>query len=164
MFSSRIYPTKEDLPNVAKSSVHLFFSNNEVEEHNQERMLILRNCSPAPRKITSTAQDKLTGLTSRQEQNQQILANLASLKVNETQGLPSTVTLQIGIRYMITINIDVGDGLFNGASGILREFTAINEMCTIVWIEFDDKKIGNKLYIRYFIIKNLKNNISFFRT
>lgn len=146
MFSSRIYPSKEDLPDIAKSAVHLFFSNNEVEEHNQERMRILGNCSPAPRKITPIAQDKLTGLTSRQEQNQQILANLASLKVSETQGLPSTVTLQIAIRYMITINIDVGDGLFNGASGILREFTVVDEMCTIVWIEFDDKKIGKILF------------------
>ena len=42
------------------------------------------------------------------------------MKIRDTGGLPYILHLQIDKQYMITTNIDVADGLVNGATGILK--------------------------------------------
>lgn len=146
LFTSRIYNSEDDLPEIARSAVHLFFSNNEVEQHNNRRMELLSNVIPPPRKILCKSIDRITGIKGLpervREQTLQYLENVRNFKISETQGLPSVLLLQIGIRYMVTVNINVEDGIFNGASGILKDFTTLNEECNIAWVKFDDEKIG----------------------
>jgi len=49
---------------------------------------------------------------------------LTSLKKRtECGGLAYTTVLKIGIKYMIVTNIDVEDGLVNGACDILKNIT-----------------------------------------
>ena len=44
---------------------------------------------------------------------------------------------------MITTNIDVSDGLFNGATGIIRFIEqSLQGAPMAIWIEFDDSTIG----------------------
>lgn len=146
MFTNRIFKSEDELPEMVKSATHLFHSNDEVERHNLQRMTSLANVIPPPCKRICSSMDKITGVKGRpervREQTQQILENLATFKVTQTQGLASVLTLQVGIRYMITININVEDGIFNGASGILKGLIEINGQCSIAWIKFDDEKIG----------------------
>ncbi|XP_044598214.1 ATP-dependent DNA helicase PIF1-like, partial [Cotesia glomerata] len=52
---------------------------------------------------------------------------------DEVDKLPSNLLLSIGIKYMVTVNIDVEDGLVNGAVGITR-----------LWLDFSDDQIGKK--------------------
>lgn len=150
MFKSRIFKSENELPEIAKSAVHLFYSNDEVDAYNQSRMLFLGNKVPPPRKITCLASDKVSGIRGRPDrvlqQTNQILSSVQTLKSKDTQGLVYTLPLQIGVRYMITVNINVADGIFNGASGVLEDFTESNGTCNIAWIKFDDEKIGNKIY------------------
>ena len=61
----------------------------------------------------------------------------------ECGGLCSELLLKIGIKYMIVINIDVEDGLVNGACGIIKHITFSDKnVPLIIWLEFDNDKIG----------------------
>lgn len=63
---------------------------------------------------------------------------------------------------MITSNIDVEDGLVNGAVGILEHVTLYEnnlESPKIIWLNFNDKFVGNKArcsFVKYIAKNNLK--------
>lgn len=93
-------------------------------------------------KVDSQAIDKVRGNPSATS-NAQALYTLAELPTKSTYGLPRTVNLQIGIRYMVTTNLDVADGLFNGACGIMKYIElSSNNSTQCVWLKFDDHSIG----------------------
>ena len=105
-------------------------------------------------------------------------------KKQECGGLCSELLLKIGIKYMIVINIDLEDGLVNGACGILKHITFSNkDVPLIIWLDFNNNKIGNKSQIKYNsyikeynidyklipiskmdVIINTKNNYQFIRS
>jgi hypothetical protein len=97
------------------------------------------------------ATDSAVGAHSRTEENQ-VLHNLKKLPTQKTHGLPIQIILQEGIRYTITSNIDVSDGLFNGATGILKFVEIIVDESSgkrdvkfgAAYLEFDDPKVGRK--------------------
>lgn len=64
----------------------------------------------------------------------------------ETQGLPTGIGLKINIRYIITKNINVSDGLANGVTGILKDITFVTkndkQVPKTLWFDFELKKIG----------------------
>lgn len=73
-----------------------------------------------------------------------------SFKTTDCDGIPYETHLQVGGKYMVTTNIDVSDGLFNGATGTLChiEFgkNRIGESIpTIAWMEFDRRHIGSEM-------------------
>ena len=63
---------------------------------------------------------------------------------NRDDSMPSEIILQIGIKYMITRNINVDDGLFNGTCGILREIQLdpTGRYAELLWLDFMDTDIG----------------------
>lgn len=87
------------------------------------------------------AKDKIIG-KSKDKDKQNYLNLTKTLKRRETYGL-DVLDLKIDIRYMLTININTHDGLFNGATGILRkiDFDDNNNPKT-VYIEFDNSHVG----------------------
>ena len=68
------------------------------------------------------------------------------LKTQDTYGLPRKLDLAIGVRYMVSTNIDIEDGLVNGSSGVLRwidTYPVGDELIVQrVWIDFDYSSIG----------------------
>ena len=54
-------------------------------------------------------------------------------------------------RYQITANIDVDDGLTNGAGCIVKKFQFLtsSRVPSIVWVQFDEPKIGHQTRIKY---------------
>ncbi|UYV81693.1 hypothetical protein LAZ67_20002002 [Cordylochernes scorpioides] len=92
------------------------------------------------------------------------------MSVAETDGLPYMLPLAVGYPYMITSNIDVADGLVNGAIGVLLYIErqpanaddrsapggpststslppAEDEIATL-WFQFEDKNTGTKAKIK----------------
>ncbi|GFU84754.1 ATP-dependent DNA helicase [Trichonephila clavipes] len=65
----------------------------------------------------------------------------------DTNGLPYQTTFVVNIYYMITTNIDVSDGLANGAVGkLVHAETDNNGIVIIAWLEFPElPRIGEKL-------------------
>lgn len=58
-------------------------------------------------------------------------------------GLPMVYRSAIGLRNELTLNLDVEDGLVNGAGGVCSYFTTtVSGKLKIVWIHFDDPGIG----------------------
>ncbi|CAF4947099.1 unnamed protein product [Pieris macdunnoughi] len=82
----------------------------------------------------------------------------------DTNGLPYQTTFVINIYYMITTNIDVSDGLANGAAiavgKLVHAETDIEGVVKIAWLEFPElPRIGEKLR-RKAAGHASKNNIS----
>ena len=70
----------------------------------------------------------------------------------KTMGLSKRLTLGIGVPCDICLNIDVDDGLTNGASCVVRNFdfrVSGSKRCSIVWVEFDDKLVGKSWSRKY---------------
>lgn len=135
LFQSRIVYNHDVIP---KNTIHLFRTNDEVNNIknkiiNQDKM-----------KIIIEANDKISG-KSTISMELKLLNLCKNIGTQNAQGLPSNLLLSIGIQYMLTVNIDVEDGLVNGAVGILKGY-GLNERGDIIrlWMHFPDDQIGKK--------------------
>ena len=79
------------------------------------------------------------------------------LKLDQTAKLPYLLLLKIDIPYMITMNIDIRDKVVNGEIGNLKyvEWKTTEEPENIstkiirIWLEFQDKSVGQELHRKY---------------
>lgn len=83
----------------------------------------------------------------------------------ECTGLMYSVNLQVGGMYFVTTNIDVSDGLFNGATGVLRAIeygvkagTDGESVPTSAWIQFCHPSIGQELRANPWIKQRASRN------
>ncbi|UYV69623.1 hypothetical protein LAZ67_7000006 [Cordylochernes scorpioides] len=147
---------KENVPN----AVRLFYSNHEVDSYNRNAIQNTHNC---------IATDIMLGYSSNSEKSRK-QGKLHKMSVAETDGLPYMLPLAVEYPYMITSNIDVADGLVNGAIGVLLYIErqpanaddrsapggpststslppAEDEIATL-WFQFEDKNTGTKAKIK----------------
>ncbi|CAG9799251.1 unnamed protein product [Chironomus riparius] len=140
LFESRCF-NENTLPTVARTRLRLIAFNEGVDTYNMQRAQELIRANALH--FTYKAVDKFIG-TYKDEQKRRARHLIKSMKPNDTQGLIYELQLVIGLRYMISTNIDVCDGLFNGACGILRFVELQNRKINAIYIEFDDVKTGAK--------------------
>lgn len=70
----------------------------------------------------------------------------------KTMGLSAQLFLVIGIAAEITSNVNVQDGITNGASCVIKQFDYRVEgstRCSIIWVQFDDEKIGREIRTQF---------------
>jgi hypothetical protein len=113
------------------------------------------------KKKTHVAVDKIIGLNISESTKNQVKFNLQEFadkfEHRKTKGLPKSLRFVIGMRYMVTTNLDVDDGLFNGAVGKLKFLEISNQRLEAVYLEFDDSSVGGKAReSRKLIIKHNK--------
>lgn len=144
---------------VADNIVRLYASNNLVDAYNMKRIKSFEG-----EEFLSLADDCIVSDMSRSEKDK-ILTSLRSKSTSECSGLPCQVLFKVGIKYMITSNIDIEDGLVNGACGVLKHITFENNSVdiSIVWIEFNIETVGRKArskYKAYMLEHGLQENLT----
>lgn len=140
LFKSREVDNSSFPPN----TVHLFLSNKEVDCHNIKAITLNKNI-----KHMSVAYDCCVG-DAPVSAKEHILNKVSNFDIQKTGGLRTNLTLKCGIKYMITCNIDVSDGLVNGAIGTLQDITYNNQnKVSILWLKFNSLFIGSNRRKRY---------------
>jgi len=124
--------------NYPSSAQHLFKTNSQVETHNIS--LYERSTD---QKYFIQSIDSVVGTISADMASH--ILNIIPSDSRKTAQLPSTLPLAVGCRYEISVNVNVSDGLANGAGGIIQHIqltTGNMKASGIVWILFDDNKVG----------------------
>ncbi|XP_069110076.1 ATP-dependent DNA helicase PIF1-like [Argopecten irradians] len=141
-----VTPTSSAYP---KNVLHLFTENKRVDNFNTQliqdldttKVNVLAHTDViAPANLSKQSKIHLAAEMNRQENH------------SKTGNLPSVLKLAEEMTYDVTVNVDVTDGLTNGASGIVKyiEFKEVTrERPAIVWIHFSDENIGSKRRTQY---------------
>ncbi|GFT63710.1 ATP-dependent DNA helicase [Trichonephila clavipes] len=105
------------------ATVRLFHRNHDVDAYNNNAFIP---------EFENIADDKMIGYNTLTEVAT-ARRNLHKMSVVESGGLPYSLKLAVGYPYMITMNLDVEDGLVNGAIGTLKyiEYLTEDEQVTI---------------------------------
>lgn len=100
---------------VPENAIRLFSDNASVDKYNDTKISNMSDkgyVSEARNTILSKIPDKVKN---------SVLQFLSKKQASELNGLPHVLRLKIGIKYMMTCNIDVKDGLVNGSFGTLKK-------------------------------------------
>src|SRR5690349_7984554 len=122
------------------SAIHLFTTNESVDNYNRMRLNEMKGDG-----CIHFANDTCYGASDPKVRDGYIKM-LSKCKPQETYGLAYEINLKVGAKYMITQNIDVADGLVNGAIGILKKISrSRNNNPSIIWFDFVDSIIGQDM-------------------
>ena len=134
LFSKRLFNKNDS--KVPENAIRLFYTNEQVEKYN----ILAINRSPLQEYIVE-AMDFVTSGTTKLMRDR-ALFSVANRSIRDTYGLPKSLILKVGIKYMVTNNIDIPDGLVNGTTGILIDITLCHDRIEILWFDFGNETIG----------------------
>ena len=126
----------QNMSNYPTHTLHVYRLNADVDSHNS---LMLNNLAPKNEQCVIKACDAVAGQTTHMS-----LSNLSD-KRSETGGLHSILKLAVGACVMLTANVDVSDGLVNGARGeVVHIITNSQHAVTRVLVKFENSQVGLK--------------------
>lgn len=144
---------KEETPEIT-SIPHLFTTRKEVQSYNNK----IYEMADESQKVSINALDCVIG-TPDDAVKLKVLTRVPD-DCAKTMGLSSMLFLVIGVPAEITNNVNVQDGITNGASCTVKLFDYRVEgstRCSIIWVQFDDENIGKELRKEY--TRLFKNDI-----
>ena len=141
-------PTKEDIevlqsrtvadddPNCPHDSLHVYRLNKDVDEQN---ILKLNELAPATQQVVVRAVD-----CSKDKHTHQLNTTMPKNK-SDTGGLVQELHIAVAAKVMLTVNVDVSDGLVNGARGTIEDIIRApgSNNVTVVLVKFDHPRVGN---------------------
>ncbi|XP_052276203.1 uncharacterized protein LOC127875286 isoform X2 [Dreissena polymorpha] len=122
------------------NTTHIFMTNEKVDAHND----LVYTLASQTDKIRLTAWDVVIGDVAENVKDE-IIQKIPN-KLSKTMGLSKTLSISLQSRVELSTNVDVDDGLANGASGQVMGLThsKISHKGIIVWVKFENDKIGIK--------------------
>lgn len=144
---------------VPQDAIRFFAENKNVELYNDKKI----NSHPGQQYI-SEAKDIILGKVN-ESVKQRVLETLKNKRITEVNGLLYILKLKRDIKYMITKNIDIEDGLVNGACGVLKfiSFESTSGKPIKLWIDFHSERVGRKARQRvseYMEHTNIASNLT----
>ena len=130
LLKSRTVDPKD--PNYPRQALHVYKSNAEVDQHNLFRLSELTDIHRI--KALDYRRDKQTGQ----------LNLTAPTKASKCGGLREVINIAVNARVMLLANIDVADGLVNGACGRVVCIKMVNNRVETILVNFDDSRVGQK--------------------
>ncbi len=130
-----------------QNAPHIFAENSFMQIFNDKIINSLNS-----QKVEIVCHDSIVAANISQERQDRILKQIPR-DASSTMGLPYSLTIVIGMIYDLTVNIDTEDGLTNGASCVVKYIDYKQVETTrpsIIWVQFDDKRIGNDRRTKYF--------------
>ncbi|XP_055534387.1 ATP-dependent DNA helicase PIF1-like [Wyeomyia smithii] len=125
-------------------AIRLFHRNADVERYNSEAL--------SDRDAVDCVADEVYSGYRNASQLASARTKMNKMSVVETGGLGYILRLAVGTPYMITVNVDVEDGIVNGAIGELQyvEHTEddLQQPITKLWIKFENDSIGKTLRVK----------------
>jgi hypothetical protein len=117
---------------------HIFATHRQRDEHNEKGAV-----EAAKTRVES--RDAVLAAFVSQRDRDYFLQKAKSLDESKTATLHSTLYLKPGIILEVTTNVDVLDGLYNGAWGVLQFVDPPSKPSPdILWIAFADPRIGRQ--------------------
>ena len=136
---------KEENQNISNIP-HLFTTRNEVTAYNKD----IYSKADDSEKVCIKAIDWVIG-TSEKQIKAKVLSRIPD-DCARTMGLSAELFLVKDIAAEITNNVNVQDGITNGASCVIKQFDYRVEgstRCSIIWVESDDGNIGRVIRTQY---------------
>ena len=125
-----------DSPTYPTHALHVYRLNADVDTQNSRMLSALASESE---QYSIHACDSIAGQTSHVN-----LSNLSNKRA-DTGGLHGILKLAVGARIMLTTNVNVSDGLVNGARGeVVHIVTNSDHKVTHILVKFDNHEVGAK--------------------
>ena len=114
---------------------------NSARKHNQTVYL---NCGSE--KLEIQADHVISGNPSEEAIEKCLLVVKTAVKYSEVLGLQRIIKAGVGLAYTTSVNIKTDDGLFNGATCILKKIHYLKSNASkhpdILWVLFHDESTG----------------------
>lgn len=119
--------------NYPTEALHVFKTNKEVDSHNIEHL------SKLPTEVFD-----IKAIDQKKDVQTGIVDVTISSKPSDTGGLRYMVSVAVEARVMVTVNIDVSDGLANGVCGTIVGIDHTGTDVRTILVEFDSDRVGRK--------------------
>jgi hypothetical protein len=117
MLDSRIVKGGINDKQIPTEALHLFFTNMDVNDFNKSTIF---NENNKQKIYNNEAVDVCRGKQANSAAAINFLATINQHKLKQGENLTHSIAFKIGIKYMLILNDDIKDGLYNGAIGILK--------------------------------------------
>ena len=135
-----------DTGNYPKDAVHLFARNVYVKKHNDNILSQLPG-----EKFAIPCHDNVVSANIPAKECQKLINSLPD-DYSKTGQLMKSLTVVVGMIVVHTANVDVEDGLTNGATGVVKQIDFRMEGTnrpSIIWVLFDDPRVGRTTREKY---------------
>ena len=129
-----------------KDAVHLFARNFYVKKHNDNILSQLPG-----EKFVIPCHDNVVSANIPAKECQTLINSLSD-DYSKTGQLMKSLTVVVGMIVVHTANVDVEDGLTNGATGVVKQidFRMVGtNRPSIIWVLFDDPRVGRTTREKY---------------
>lgn len=114
-------------------ALHVFKTNAQVDDHNMDHLLKL------PSQVFH-----IQAIDKKKDVHTGLVDVVISPKPSDTGGLRHVVSVGIGARVMVTLNIDVADGLANGVCGTVVAIDSTGTDVLTILVHFDSDRVGKQ--------------------
>lgn len=111
LFENRVVQSDTSVP---AEAIRLYHTNKDVDAYNSKRISEFPGAE-----CVVTAKDSV-GKNVPKRISDRALKSLLKSNIHDQGNLPTELRLKIGIKYMLSVNMDITDGLVNGACGTLK--------------------------------------------